>query len=232
MGSLPVASGASDGKRAADSLARYRSHGPDGGRVVSVAIDRGGALYAGIGTPTTGVYKSADDGRHWAAANNGLYAIEDAFSGIEAIATDPTNSGTVYASYGNLEGVFKSTDGAAHWFPAGRIDQYDIPSLAINPSHPRIVYAGSVDGVYKTTNGGGRWSFVGLSGTTVKALAVNPAHPSTVYAGGQNLWRSNDGGSSWTRLVTPGVGMFVASLAVDPADPHVVYVAGKRTDRL
>src|SRR5256885_1346790 len=107
MGLLPAASRASDGKPAADSLARFRSHGPDGGRVDSVAIDRGGALYAGISTPTAGVYKSADDGRHWAAANNGLYAIQDAFGGIDAIATDPTHPGTVYASYGNLEGVFK-----------------------------------------------------------------------------------------------------------------------------
>ena len=68
-----------------------------------------------------------------------------------------------------------------------------IQALAIDPTSPSTLYAGSSrGGVFKSTDGGGSWSAVN-SGLThpnlggrlpvVNALAINPLTPSTVYAG-------------------------------------------------
>ena len=58
--------------------------------------------------------------------------------------------------------------------------------LAIDPSTPTTLYAGTDGGgAFKSTNGGGNWSAVntGLTNTLVEALAIDSATPSTLYAG-------------------------------------------------
>src|SRR5436309_1387012 len=62
----------------------------------------------------------------------------------------------------------------------------NIQALAIHPTSPNTVYAGTDGGgVFKTTNGGLSWSAVnaGLTGFSVVALAVDSGTPTTVYAG-------------------------------------------------
>ncbi len=116
--------------------------------------------------------------------------------------------------------------GANRWTSSGPADA--VISLAIDPTNPQIVYAGSVQtGLLQTVNGGRSWRISsGVSGY-VSAIAVDPGTPEIVYAATQDgLLKSTDAGISWDRSL-PGLRLpssaTVFSLTIDPADPSVVY---------
>jgi photosystem II stability/assembly factor-like uncharacterized protein len=73
----------------------------------------------------------------------------------------------------------------------------------------------------------GRWAPFGPGGGTPTGLAVDPRDSSVVYAATGNLYRSADGGETWTPLFGPGFGV----VAVDPANPAVVYAGGSQLAR-
>jgi photosystem II stability/assembly factor-like uncharacterized protein len=104
-------------------------------------------------------------------------------------------------------------------------------SIAIDPVHPQVVYAGSFgSGVYKSTDGGSTWfpASHGLTNLYVYSLALDPSNPAIVYAGTyrSQVYKSADGGVSWA---WSGSGMqesaIVYNLAVDPIDPRIVYAS-------
>ncbi|MBE3065892.1 MAG: hypothetical protein IMZ73_00465, partial [Chloroflexi bacterium] len=82
--------------------------------------------------------------------------------------------------------VFKSMDGGGNWnaFNSGLTNNY-VSALALDPTTPSTLYAGTGGGVFKSTDGGGDWSAVisGLTSSDVSALAIDPATPSRLYAG-------------------------------------------------
>jgi len=80
--------------------------------------------------------------------------------------------------------VFKSTNSGDTWSAVST--GLSFISLAIDPTTPSTLYAGTNGGgVFKSTNGGGNWSALntGLTNTSVPALAIAPTTPSTLYAG-------------------------------------------------
>ncbi len=82
-------------------------------------------------------------------------------------------------------GVSKSTNNGETWSATGG----NVWSLAINPTTPATLYAGTyIGGIFKSTNGGTNWSpvNVGLANKTVNVVAIDPVTPSTIYAG---TWR-------------------------------------------
>src|SRR5271157_1078157 len=190
-----------------------------------------GTLYAVSGANVSyggGLVQSTDGAASWHAVNSGL---PDSLY-IDAVAVDPRNPNTLYVA-GNT-GVFRSTDGAASWTRAGNLS--NVWSLAIDPLDSGSVYALNIDrGILKSTDGGGSWSVVSPEGTAsdpfpwlVGWVVVAPGEggPSTVYAGGnaRGVFKSPDGGSTWT-LATSGLfASSIDSLAIDPQNPHMVYI--------
>jgi len=66
----------------------------------------------------------------------------------------------------------------------------------------------------------------GLTNTAIQALAVDPSNPTTVYVGtGAGVFKSVDGGDSWSALNTGLTSTAIRALAVDPAAPSTVYAA-------
>jgi hypothetical protein len=118
----------------------WTTHGPDGGPVLTLAIDPStpSTLYAG--TLGAGVFKSTDSSGTWSAASIGLPASAI----IQALAIDPSVPTTLYAGSGwnDVGGVFKSTDGGGTWTAAGTGPSIPVWSLAIDPSSPSTLYAG------------------------------------------------------------------------------------------
>lgn len=106
-----------------------------------------------------------------------------------------------------------------------------VRALAVNPSSPQTLYAGTGGGVFKSSDGGGSWRAVntGLGNTTVSALAIDPVNPAILYAGtAGGVFKSVDAGAGWTDA-RAGLGpVTVAALAVDPSNPAVLY-AGTST---
>lgn len=61
----------------------------------------------------------------------------------------------------------------------------DIYALAINPSNPSTIYAGTRGGVFRSVDGGDNWIQInqGLTSLHVRSLSINPSNPPTIYAG-------------------------------------------------
>ena len=153
---------------------------------------------------------------------------------VSALAIDPSTPATLYA--GTLGGgVFKSTDGGAHW-TAKNVGLSDlgadvIVALVIDPLTPATLYAGTFGGgVFKSTDGGAHWAALsvglpkGIFGVVALALAIDPSTPATLYAAFGGVFKSTDGGAHWAAI---SVGLpdtvIVQALAIDPATPATLY---------
>jgi hypothetical protein len=123
---------------------------------------------------------------------------------ISALAIDPSNSSTLYASTGR--GVSKSTDGGQNWTPTGLTDPY-VSALALDPTDSSTLYAGSYrNGAYKSTDSGGHWTAMnlGLTNLYISALALDPTDSSTLYAGtAGGVFDIEQDSLSPTLLITP-----------------------------
>jgi len=158
---------------------------------IAVADSDPNVIYAGMGEACVrgnasngdGVYKSSDGGKTW--RNIGL---RDSYH-IGAVRVHPKNADIVYvAALGHLwgpnaeRGVYRSTDGGATWKQvltrgpdAGAVD------IALDPSNPRVLYAGF-------------WQ-----------VRRNPYHFDS-GGPGSGLWKSTDGGDNWTDISrSPGL---------------------------
>lgn len=96
------------------------------------------------------------------------------------------------------------------------VDGGRIKAIAIHPTNPSIVYAGSASGgVWRSTNGGATWSprTDAQCSLNTGAIAIDPVDPTIVYVGtgeppasnGCGLLRSFDGGDTWTEINGAGV---------------------------
>src|SRR3954470_15487368 len=140
-----------------------------------------------------------------------------------AIAGIPQQPNVFYMAPNN-GGVWKSTDYGRTWNPIFD-DQPtgSIGALAIAPSNPDVIYAGSGEGlrrpdlsvgngIYKSTDGGRSWQHLGLrDGQQIGAIIVDPHDPDRVFVAvlghpyGPNaergVFRSTDGGKSWEKVL-------------------------------
>ena len=195
----------------------------DGQQIPELAVDPHNSrrLFAAVlGHPygpnaERGIYRSLDGGAAWERV---LY--KDADTGGSAVAIDPSQPDIVYAALwqsrlgpwedknefqGTGGGLFKSTDGGTTWKPltAGLAPNVAQVNIAIAPSEPQRLYA------TVGTNEPGDYS----------------------SAAGLGVFRSDDGGESWTRITAdprPALRIGGGDLPVvrfDPSNPDVVYSA-------
>jgi hypothetical protein len=77
-----------------------------------------------------------------------------------------------------------------------------IIAVAVDPTNPNIVYAGTFGaGVYKSIDGGQIWSSSSedIANLEIYSLAIDPKNPLILYAGtyGNQVYKSTDGGNTW-----------------------------------
>ncbi|HVB37224.1 MAG TPA: hypothetical protein VND92_01760 [Vicinamibacterales bacterium] len=143
-------------------------------------------------------------------------------------------------------GIFKTVDGGVHWTPVfDKQDAMSIGSLAIAPSAPNIVWAGTGEafyirnstsignGIYKSTDGGVTWTHMGLDHTgRIARIVVDPQNPDVVFAAAvgsgfgpspdRGVFRTTDGGKTWTRVLFVNENTGAADVAIDPHDPQTL----------
>ena len=75
------------------------------------------------------------------------------------------------------------------------------------------------------TAGQWRWHGIGLVSQTVQSVAVDPTNASIIYAGTatNGVYKTIDGGVSWTKTVTGLTNLSVTALAIDPVTPATLY---------
>ncbi|HEY8477730.1 MAG TPA: hypothetical protein VIN09_12780, partial [Chloroflexota bacterium] len=132
-------------------------------------------------------------------------------------------------------GSRQASAGVGAWTPMD-LDNLRVNAVAVDPTNPSIVYAGTNgQGVFRSVDGGRTWSQInsGLQNVFVNDIVISPTDPSIVLvATGQGslvgdpnagVYRSTNRGDSWTgRLVGP----FVADLDISPQNPQLLYAAG------
>jgi photosystem II stability/assembly factor-like uncharacterized protein len=168
---------------------------------------------------------------------------------IEAIAVAPDNPATIYvgAGAGNL---WKTTNNGITWSAIFEHQSaFAIGDVAVASSNPNVVWVGTGEvqprhsgyaypgtGVFKSVDAGNTWHAMGLPDTHhIAKLLIHPTDPNIVYVAAMgHQWSSNaergvfkttDGGVTWTKTLYIDDSTGVIDLAMDPADPRTLYAA-------
>ncbi|MFA5816066.1 MAG: hypothetical protein WC865_10640 [Bacteroidales bacterium] len=144
-------------------------------------------------------------------------------------------------------GVWKSLNQGTTFKPV--FDDYtqSIGTITIDQSRPDTVWVGTGEvwvrnsvsvgtGIYRTTNGGDKWEFKGLEKSErIGRILIDPSNPDIVYVAvlgalwgdseDRGVYKTTDGGKTWTKLlhVNPSTGC--ADMAMDPQNPSLIYAS-------
>jgi photosystem II stability/assembly factor-like uncharacterized protein len=157
----------------------------------------------------------------------------------------PTNDRVIYAGTAG-GGVWKSNNGGATFNPI--FDDYcqSIGAVEIDPSNPdNNIWVGTGetwtrnsvsvgDGVYKTVDGGTNWIKMGFEKSErIAGIQVNPKNPDEVYVAAlgplwndsedRGLYKTTDGGKTWSKILYVDKTTGCSDLTLDPKDPNIVY---------
>jgi photosystem II stability/assembly factor-like uncharacterized protein len=160
---------------------------------------------------------------------------------------------TIRGNVSHGDGVYKSTDAGKTWTHLGLEDTRNIAKVRVHPQNPDVVYVAALGhahgpnetrGVYRSRDGGKTWERVLFRSATAGAsdLSMDPNNPRILYAAlweavrkphqlvsggeGTSLWKSTDGGDTWTDI-TRNKGLPKGTLG-----KIGVVVSPARTDRV
>jgi hypothetical protein len=163
---------------------------------------------------------------------------------VYCLAVSPGATPVLFA--GTDDGVYRGERGGASWTRANSgIEGLRVQAIAIDPSHPSTLYAGTVTplgvpsaGMFKSVDGGASWSAIdvglvdpltGISPVDVASIAIDPTSPSTLVVGTlfSEIFKSTDGGATWNPQTLGGAnaGIVVTDVRYDPFDPTTLYAA-------
>jgi photosystem II stability/assembly factor-like uncharacterized protein len=166
---------------------------------------------------------------------------------VAAVAAAPSDPDLMYVGAAS-GGVWKSTSGGIAWEPV--FDDQPVPSigaLAIDPHNTDVVWVGTGEGnprnsaavgngIFKSLDGGRSWMSLGLENTErIHRILINPQNTDIVYAAamgttwGENpergVYRTDDGGQSWKRVLFVDEKTGAADLEMDPLNPNKLIAA-------
>ncbi|MEQ1607338.1 MAG: glycosyl hydrolase, partial [Pyrinomonadaceae bacterium] len=166
---------------------------------------------------------------------------------IDDIEVAPNDSRVIYAATA-AGGILKSTNAGTSW--TFLFDKEAVPSIgdiAIAPSNPSIVWAGTGEannrqssswggGIYKSMDAGKTWKFMGLPNSwAIARIVVHPKDPDVVYVAVMgNLWAANpergvyrttDGGKNWQLVLKVNEDTGATDIAIDTESPTILYAA-------
>src|SRR6204780_4386717 len=194
-----------------------------------------------------GVYQTSDRGKTW----NKVLAGANGSSGCAMLARSTQEPKTVYAamwdfrrqgwtfrSGGPGSGLFKSTDGGAHWTEITEANSKGLPpkpygrlALAVAESKPKVVYcnieAERGRGLYRSNDAGATWSKLDASAYMVwrpfyfANLTVDPRNENKIFKPDLMLLLSNDGGKTFNDVSAAMHGDF-HDIWIDAKNPNIV----------
>lgn len=225
-----------------------------------------GRLTLYVGSASGGVWKSPNGGTTWKpvfdkhAMSIGAVRVDPTNPKTVWVGSGEP---WVRNSVGVGDGVYKTTDGGDTWTKMGLPDSERIANILVDPTDPNTVYvaamghlwsSGGERGLYKTTDGGKTWKRILFSNedSGCAALAMDPKNPKVLFATlwqhrrkpyafesggpGGGLFRSADGGETWTKLngdAKRGLPMGEVgriAVAIAPSDPKHVYAVVEAKD--
>jgi photosystem II stability/assembly factor-like uncharacterized protein len=167
---------------------------------------------------------------------------------VVAVAGHPDDQAVFYFG-GCAGGVWKTTDAGSYWrnVSDGFLESSPVGAIAVSRSHPDTVWVGTGesctrndvvagDGVYRSTDGGDTWVRAGLEETRhISRVRIDDHDPNRVWVAAlgdifgpspdRGVYRTEDGGATWRRLLHVSDRAGAADLSVDPTDPAVAFAA-------
>ena len=151
-------------------------------------------------------------------------------------------------------GVWKTTNAGASWanitdarVKGNALEISSIGAIAVAPSDPNVIWVGTGEsgmredltygtGIYRSTDAGESWTHLGLDDSQqTGAIRVHPSNPDIAYvaafghAFGPNktrgVYKTIDGGKSWTQSLFVDDSTGAIDLALDPSNPRILYAA-------
>src|SRR5688572_21392181 len=146
-------------------------------------------------------------------------------------------------------GLWKTSDGGENWAPVtdGQIRSASVGAVAVSESNPDIVFIGmgetcirgnimAGDGVYKSTDAGKTWTHVGFrEAENISKIRIHPTNPNIIWVAAfgkhgapnaeRGVFKSTDGGRTWTKTLFRDAKTGAIDLSVDPQNPNVHYAA-------
>jgi photosystem II stability/assembly factor-like uncharacterized protein len=172
---------------------------------------------------------------------------------IGDLAVHPTRHSTYYVAVSS-GGVWKTVNSGTTWTPLfDEEGSYSIGCVTLDPNDPLVVWVGTGennsqrsvsygDGLYKSVDGGTSWENVGLKDSEhISKIVVDPRDSDVVFVAAQGpLWRSGgdrglykttDGGKTWSHSLDIDEDTGVTDVWMDPRNPDVLYAAAYQRRR-
>jgi photosystem II stability/assembly factor-like uncharacterized protein len=166
---------------------------------------------------------------------------------IDDLSVVEKNPDTIYVATAS-GGIWRTTDNGISWKPIfEHVGPMSIGAIAVAQSDPSIVWAGTGEannrntsswgaGVFKSTDGGDNWTSMGLVDTHhIGQIEIDPRNPAVVYVAAlghlwgpnqeRGLYKTSDGGKTWTRVLFINEDTGVVDVKLDPERPDTVYAA-------
>jgi photosystem II stability/assembly factor-like uncharacterized protein len=166
---------------------------------------------------------------------------------ISDIAVNPINHSEYYVA-SSSGGVWKTSNRGVTFQPIfDSQGSYSIGCVTLDPSNPSTVWVGTGennsqrsvaygDGVYKSEDGGKTWKNMGLKDSEhIARIIVHSENPNIIYVGAygpvwreggdRGVYKSTDGGATWTNVKSVSAYTGCNDLVMDPRNPDVLYAA-------
>ncbi|MCF8379540.1 MAG: T9SS type A sorting domain-containing protein [Bacteroidales bacterium] len=172
-----------------------------------------------------GLYQSTNNGGNWSKINNlpftQFYAIDIDYQNPERLIGGTQDNNTVITNTGNTD----------DWYP---ILGGDGMFCLIDYSNPNVIYAEYQWGnLYKSTDGGNNMDYIGWIWSDDRVnwsapIAMDPENPNILYFGTYRVWKSLNGGNSWTDVsgdITKGIDQYfhtVTTIAISNLNTDIV----------
>ncbi len=195
-----------------------------------------------VGTPAGGLWKTENNGKTWSSP--GQISI-----GVSEIIIDPNNTNNMWVGTGDNDagdtyssGILKTTNGGATWvataFAVSPSNHYRVKRLLASPANVNTQIAFCNGVTYRTTDGWSNKSTIASLGGIIDDAEFKPGtNGATVYASKTNanaaeLWRSTDGGATFTQVGNglPAANVERISIAVSASQPNYVWALVGRSD--
>jgi photosystem II stability/assembly factor-like uncharacterized protein len=194
------------------------------GGALTLAIDPANSKVLYVNT-AKGNFKSTNRGRSFAPINDGFHAAKV----IDVEFDNNRNLGLYVVANDTL---FRTSDGGQHYTELNVPPRMEVTAVALAKTDPdTLVITTFGNGILRSTNGGRSWTKASIDtgqpeffdGTHI---AIDPTDARYVYVLANTLYRSIDGGQTFSSNNTPAPFSLTSVITLDPQQPKVIFVSG------
>jgi photosystem II stability/assembly factor-like uncharacterized protein len=225
---------------------------PTSGRLTSIAVHPTDPNIIYVGGAQGGVWKTVDAGANWVPLTDGQCSLAMGSVALDPVNPEIVYVGTGEQNFSGDSyygcGVLKSVNGGQSWAEVGRtvitgngarrprISRVVVDKFTANSANT-LVMAATDAGLFRSLDAGVTWSQTTGPGGAVTDLVADPSTQGVFYAANGDLggfspsgtsngvYKTTDGGTTWTKTTMPSANAGRISLALAPSAPGTVYAA-------